>query len=98
MLTVGNGTVNYSQPLIDDPPRRIKGYPANTVASFSCDAGYVLSGHSSIMCNPDGQPWNQSPPRCNLGIAQYCFLYINTWSLRANKNSVTMSKCETWFY
>ena len=40
VLTLVNGSVNYSQPLIDDP----EGYPANTVASFSCDAGYILSG------------------------------------------------------
>ena len=56
--------MNYSQPLIDDP----EGYPANTVASFSCDVGYDLSGPNSITCNPDGQAWNQFPPGCTTGI------------------------------
>ena len=64
VLTLGNGSVNYSQPLREEP----RGYPANTVAYFSCDAGYVLSGPRSITCNSDGQAWNLLPPICTKGI------------------------------
>ena len=64
VLTLNNGSVNYSQPLIEEP----RGYLAKTRAYFSCDAGYVLSGPSSITCKSDGQAWNLLPPICIEGI------------------------------
>ena len=64
VLTLANGSVNYSQPLIEKP----RGYLAITRAYFTCDAGYALSGHSSVTCNSDGQAWNLIPPICTKGI------------------------------
>ena len=60
VLTLGNGSANYSQPQIEEP----RGYPAKTRVHFSCNAGYVLSGPRSITCNSDGQAWNLFPPMC----------------------------------
>ena len=64
VLTLANGSVNYSQPLIERP----KGHLPITRTYFSCDAGYVLSGPSSITCKSDGQAWNLLPPICIEGI------------------------------
>ena len=64
VLTLDNGSVNYSQPLIEEP----RGYMGTTRAYFSCNAGYVLSGTRSITCNSDGQTWNLIPPTCTKGI------------------------------
>ena len=72
VLTLGNGSVNYSQPLREEP----RGYPANTAAYFLCDAGYVLSGPILITCNPDGQVWDQFPPTCIKGIKLVQYLYV----------------------
>ena len=63
VLTLDNGSVNYSQPLIE----KSRGYLAQTRAFFSCDAGYAFSGHSSVTCNSDGQAWNLIPPICIKG-------------------------------
>ena len=75
VLTLGNGSVNYSQPLIE----RARGYLANTRAYFSCNAGYVLSGSSSITCNSDGL----IPPICTKGIKSIqcisLMFYKETW-------------------
>ena len=64
VLTLDNGSVNYSQPLIEKP----RGYLAQTRVYFSCNAGYALSGHSSVTCHSDGQAWNLIPPICIKGI------------------------------
>ena len=64
VLTLDNGSVNHSQSLIEKP----RGYLAQTRAFFSCNAGYTLSGHSSVTCNSDGQAWNLIPPIYIKGI------------------------------
>ena len=41
-------------------------YPYDTVASFSCNEGYYLSGNEEITCQTSGN-WNMDTPVCNLG-------------------------------
>ena len=80
VLNLENGSVNYSQPLIEEP----RGYLAITRAYFTCDPGYALSGHSSITCYSDGQAWNLIPPICTKGIKiVQCIsvmFYKETWA------------------
>ena len=79
VLTLANGSVNYSQPLIEEP----RGYLVQTRAYFSRNAGYALSSHSSITCNSDGQAWNLIPPICTKGIKSVqcitVMFYKETW-------------------
>ena len=44
-----------------------EGYPLETVASFSCNEGYNLSGPDDVTCELPGE-WNRDQdPQCNLG-------------------------------
>ena len=64
-ITVANGEVTY------DVLRLNGSYPVNTVATFSCDSGFSLSGSISSTCQTS-TAWifgNLEPqiPTCNLG-------------------------------
>ncbi|XP_028995081.1 sushi domain-containing protein 4-like [Betta splendens] len=37
--------------------------PVGTVLEYSCDAGYLMDGPSSLTCNTQGH-WSSEPPRC----------------------------------
>ena len=39
-------------------------YPVDTVASFSCNHEYKISGSVKTTCQPSGS-WNLNPPSCN---------------------------------
>ena len=41
-------------------------YPLETLASFSCNEGYYLSGTEETTCQTSGK-WNMDRPECNLG-------------------------------
>ena len=41
-------------------------YTFDTVASFSCNEGYYLSGTEETTCQTSGK-WNMDHPECNLG-------------------------------
>ena len=55
-LTLSNGMVTYS--LSEDPP------PVGTVATYSCDTGYDLTGNRMRICE-EGTGWTGSLPVCN---------------------------------
>ena len=46
-------------------------YPFDTVASFSCNEGYSLSGNEEITCQTSGN-WNMDPPECNARKEMNC--------------------------
>ena len=48
-------------------------YPIGTVATFSCQSGYSLSGSSTRTCGSSGS-WTSQSPSCNLGKKNYTFL------------------------
>ena len=41
-------------------------YPFETVASFSCNLGYYLSGTKEATCESSGK-WNKDYPECKSG-------------------------------
>ena len=53
-----NGRINYDQGDI-----QIDTYPENTMATFTCDDGYSLSGPSSSICQ-HSRTWDPQPPTC----------------------------------
>ena len=59
-LFLENGDVNFDNNAED------QGYPAGTVASFSCDSGYNRDGPNSATCQPSGT-WDKDTPHCNGG-------------------------------
>ena len=61
-LNLGNGMVTYTTDMIAD-------FEFGTVATHSCDAGFVLQGSTTRTCvDDDGMDtvgvWNESPPTC----------------------------------
>ena len=62
---VGHGEVVYN--------KRPK-YDVETVASFSCDYGYRISGSNSITCQNSGN-WNQAKPSCTQSNKIFFFTY-----------------------
>ena len=58
-LTLTNGAVSYNS-----HPASVARYPVDTVATFSCNHGYSLSGSTSGTCQTSGN-WNQATPTCN---------------------------------
>ncbi|KAJ8250433.1 hypothetical protein COCON_G00223550 [Conger conger] len=60
------GLTTCPEPLV--PSNGIKTgdrYMVNEVVSFSCEAGYILQGHSHISCMPGTvRRWNYPPPLC----------------------------------
>ena len=56
-LNLENGKISYNEP---------PGHFVDTVASFSCDYGFSLSGSSSSTCENSGS-WNHQAPACRQG-------------------------------
>ena len=57
-LSLVNGQIDYS-----DSALTAGEYPVDTVASFTCDFRYYLSGAGSITCQTSGK-WNAESPMC----------------------------------
>ena len=51
-----NGVITYTDGLVDSRP-------INTIATFTCDNGYTLTGGSFRACQNDGT-WSGSAPTC----------------------------------
>lgn len=53
-------------PDLADPPHgavETVGEGEGSLAMYSCDAGFVLSGEEVLVCGEDGK-WNSTPPAC----------------------------------
>ena len=62
-----NGNVHYNREIDFAWPFPLRyGHPVGTVASFSCNSGFTLSGTSISNCDRSGS-WTGQPPRCNKG-------------------------------
>ena len=57
-LDLENGQVNYNE-----SAEFIKLYYPGTMASFTCDEGYTLSGSPTSICQADGN-WDQTSSHC----------------------------------
>ena len=51
-----NGGITYTAGLVDSRP-------INTVATYSCDNGYTLTGGVRVFCQNDGT-WDGAAPTC----------------------------------
>ena len=73
-LTIDNGQVNYNVSGVTDGNSDY--YYVNTMASFSCNPGYSLSGSDSSIClMSEGGTWNEQMPECIEGdeiITVFC--------------------------
>ena len=56
-LILQNGEVNY------DLSQVFEGYPVETVASFACNDGFMLSGSNTTTCQTSGV-WSLETPVC----------------------------------
>ena len=62
-----NGVINYDRPRHNIDHDAIDG----TIATFSCDDGYSLSGSSSSVCQAD-RTWDPQTPTCGNEINYNC--------------------------
>ena len=63
-LTIQDGTVEYDS---TGPP-----FDVGTVANFSCDDGFFLSGNSSNTCvNISTVRWNNEAPVCQSELSKF---------------------------
>ena len=56
-----NGRVTYTESPMPDGR-----YPVATMATFTCNHGYILDGSHSRTCQPSLE-WSQQTPICNQG-------------------------------
>ena len=56
-----NGTISYNYPSWFDQL-----FPENTIATFDCEYGYIISGSGSSTCQASGQ-WTEPLQTCNEG-------------------------------
>ena len=61
-IRLDNGEVNYDGSRV--PFAFTDKYSVDTVATFSCNPGYSLSGSSSSICQDSGT-WDPQPPTCD---------------------------------
>ena len=65
-LNVENGQVNYNATGVTAAD--VEFYYVDTVASFSCNSGYSVSGSDSSICQTfEGGTWNEQTPVCIQG-------------------------------
>ena len=57
-------------------------------ATFTCEPGYTLSGHSMVSCLPEGKGWNYEFPHCSEYIFS-CEVYH-----QKNVDALTMSSIQ----
>ena len=72
VLSLENGEVEY------DLSKVFEGYPVDTLASFVCNEGFMLSGSNVTTC-PTSGVWNLQIPVCkesNENNTVYIFLYL----------------------
>ena len=73
-LTIENGQVTYNASGLT--AEDVEFYYVNTMASFSCNPGYSLSGSDSNICQTfGGGTWNKQMPECFQGdeiITVFC--------------------------
>ena len=63
-LSLAHGNIQYTESLLENG-----GYPAGTMASFTCEENYFLVGSDSNVCKPVGT-WN--------GFSASCGIYLST--------------------
>ena len=51
----------------------------SSVASYSCDVGYSISGTVERLCQTDGQGWSEAQPVCGKFDHLLCFVLEFTW-------------------
>ena len=62
-LSIENGQVIYNASGVTSGD--VEFYYVDTVASFSCNPGYSLSGSDSTICQTsEGGTWNEQAPSC----------------------------------
>ena len=44
-----------------------------TYASFTCDVGFNLIGHSTSVCHEDGSGWSSITPTCSMQALLFCY-------------------------
>ena len=75
-LNLENGQVKYNESVVPN-----KGYPFGTMASFTCNCGYYLSGLESSTCQFYGH-WCWGPPvckQCKKNLSINGEKYVNMW-------------------
>ena len=85
-VNLDNGRVNYDQSVV----YRFFGlkYPVDTVPTFSCDAGYTLSGSELSICQ-NSSTWNQKTPTCG-NVKLLCLHKKFSFSLKYYSKVVKM--------
>ena len=77
-LSLENGQISYNDTQVNNE------YHVDTVATFTCNYGYSLSGSESSRCATSGN-WNKETPKCNLSTKNhiYHFNFYNNIKIRA---------------
>ena len=68
-LSLENGQISYNDSQVNNE------YYVDTVANFTCNYGYSLSGSESSRCVTSGN-WNNKTPTCNLSIKNHILLFL----------------------
>ena len=74
LLRLDNGEVNYEGSIVSF--HFIDKYSVDTMASFSCDDGYSLTGPSSSICQDSGT-WDPEIPTCGNEMNQNILFRLN---------------------
>ena len=94
-LSLSNDEVSYSGSAVNGE------YPVNTVASFTCNSGYALSGSESSTCETSGT-WNEQYQMCNQGEVEGIWLKIkkmrNIWYKGRNSKPKYFPKQKLQFF
>ena len=68
-LSLENGQIIYNDSQVNNE------YHVDTVATFTCNYGYSLSGSESSRCTTSGN-WINEIPTCNLSIKNHMLLLV----------------------
>ena len=87
-LNLENGNVSYNESLIPN-----KGYHVGTMASFTCNSGYCLTGLELSICQSFGH-WCWGPPICKqckkIISINFAFICIPLYSVVSHIDSYFM--------